>query len=79
MPELTLFSSPRACSLACHIALAECGCPYELERVDLADKKTERGADYRAFKQQCDAYCDMTNACVFAHSLKLDSARTRCH
>ena len=28
MPELTLFASPRACSLACHIALEESGLPY---------------------------------------------------
>ncbi len=27
MPELTLFFSPRACSLACHIALEESGLP----------------------------------------------------
>lgn len=30
MPELTLFSSPRACSLACHIALEESGLPFDL-------------------------------------------------
>ncbi len=30
MPELTIFSSPRACSLACHIALEESGLPYTL-------------------------------------------------
>jgi glutathione S-transferase len=45
---MKLYYAPGACSLACHIALAEAGGPYELERVDLADKKTERGADYRA-------------------------------
>ena len=28
MPELTLFFSPRACSLACHIALEESGLPF---------------------------------------------------
>lgn len=28
MPELTLFTSPRACSLACHIALEESGLPF---------------------------------------------------
>ena len=30
MPELTLFSSPRACSLACHIALEESGLPFKV-------------------------------------------------
>lgn len=33
MPELTLYSSPRACSLACHIALAESGLPYTLHPI----------------------------------------------
>jgi glutathione S-transferase len=31
--ELTLFSSPRACSLACHIALEESGLEYRLHKV----------------------------------------------
>lgn len=33
MPDLTLFSSPRACSLACHIALEESGLPFSLHAV----------------------------------------------
>jgi len=33
VPELTLFFSPRACSLACHIALEESGLPYKAEAV----------------------------------------------
>jgi len=33
VPNLTIFSSPRACSLACHIALEESGLPYDLRPV----------------------------------------------
>lgn len=33
MPDLTLFTSPRACSLACHIALEESGLPFAAKMV----------------------------------------------
>lgn len=43
MPDLTLFSSPRACSLACHIALEESGLPFDLHpvRVRMAEHQQE--------------------------------------
>ena len=47
MPDLTLFSSPRACSLACHIALEESGLPFSLEPV-LVRKGQHREAGYLA-------------------------------
>jgi glutathione S-transferase len=37
MPALTLYSSPRACSLACHIALEESGLPFELGQVKVRE------------------------------------------
>lgn len=43
---MKLYYSPGACSMAVHIALAEAGLSYDLERVDLGQKKTERGQDY---------------------------------
>lgn len=37
MPDLTIFSSPRACSLACHIALEESGLPFTLHSVKIRE------------------------------------------
>jgi len=37
LPELTLFASPRACSLACHIALEESGLDYNLQLVKIRE------------------------------------------
>jgi glutathione S-transferase len=43
MPELELFFSPRACSLACHIALEESGLPFTATMVKIreGEHKTE--------------------------------------
>ncbi len=43
---MKLYYSPGACSLAPHIVLHEAGCEFEIERVDIPNKKTESGADY---------------------------------
>ena len=43
---MKLYYAPGACSLADHIALIESGTTYELEKVDLKEKKTEHGDHY---------------------------------
>lgn len=43
---MKLFYKPGACSLSPHIALLEAGMDFTMEKVDLATKKTEHGADY---------------------------------
>ena len=43
---MKLFYVPNACSLASHIALRELGLSHQLERVDLATKKTATGRDF---------------------------------
>ena len=45
---MKLYYSAGASSLSPHIVLRETGLPFELERVDLASKRTASGSDYRA-------------------------------
>ena len=45
---MKLYFVPNACSLSPHIALRELGLSHELERVDLATKKTVSGRDFLA-------------------------------
>jgi glutathione S-transferase len=44
---MKLFFSPGACSLSPHIALREAGLDFTLERVDIRQKQTASGADFR--------------------------------
>lgn len=43
---MKLYYTPGASSLATHIALREAGLDFEMEKVDLREKKTESGKDF---------------------------------
>lgn len=43
---MRLYYMPGACSLSPHIVLREAGLPFELDRIDFATRKTERGIDF---------------------------------
>jgi glutathione S-transferase len=43
---MKLYYTPAACSLAPHIVAREAGLKLDIEKVDLAGKKTETGADF---------------------------------
>lgn len=45
---MKLFFAPGACSLSPHIVLRESDLQFEIEQVDLKDKKTKSGKDYLA-------------------------------
>jgi len=45
---MKLYFSPGACSLSPHIVLSELGLPVDLVKVDLANKKTADGGDFKA-------------------------------
>lgn len=44
---MKLYFTPGACSLSPHIALRESGLPFDIDQVDLANKQTKSGADFR--------------------------------
>jgi glutathione S-transferase len=48
MAEYTLYYAPSACSLSPHIVLAEVGASYEVDKVDLKNKKLASGSDWLA-------------------------------
>ncbi|OFX03024.1 MAG: glutathione transferase GstA [Alphaproteobacteria bacterium RIFCSPHIGHO2_12_FULL_66_14] len=43
---MKLYYAPGACSLSPHISLREAGVPFDLERVDLASRKTASGEEF---------------------------------
>ena len=49
---MKLYFSPGACSLSPHIVLLEAGLPYTLDKVDLRNKLTSTGQDFRAINSK---------------------------
>ena len=47
---MKLYFTPGACSMAPHIVLSEAGYGFDLEKVDLATKRTADGGDYTRIK-----------------------------
>src|SRR5256885_7475203 len=45
-PTMKLYYAPGACSMAPHVVLREAGCKFDLEKVDIPNKKTAGGEDY---------------------------------
>ena len=45
---MKLYYAPGTCSLSPHIVLLEAGFDFDLEKVDLSDRKTASGADFKA-------------------------------
>src|SRR5258708_39374845 len=43
---MKLYYAPGACSMAPHVVLREAGYKFELEKVDIPNKKTAAGEDY---------------------------------
>ncbi len=48
---MKLYYSPGACSLSPHIVLRESGLDFDIEKVDLASKKTETGKDFLSISE----------------------------
>ena len=62
---MKLYFSPGACSLSPHIVLRETGARFELEKVNLQEKKASGGQDYNAVNPKGQVPC-----------LELDSGET---
>ena len=54
---LKLYYAPGACSLSPHIVLREAGAKFDLEQVDLREKKTKKGDDYWTINQRARFRC----------------------
>ena len=62
---MKLYYSPGACSLSPHIVANEAGLAIDLEKVNLAEHKTESGQDYMAVNPKTAASLGVSLSDVF--------------
>ncbi len=69
---MKLYYSPKACSLADHIALQEAGAKFVVERVNLATKRTAAGRDFNEINVKgCVPVIEMDDGAILTENVAI--------